>query len=138
MATVLPAPTSPVITPKARSATHLGITEVRNATAAVIRVVGGPGEHSLELLRHPDRRHPRAPLTLQPLQIRRITSPLRSPLAKRTTGMSCSTAKSATALRNPTPIRSKTAGDGIGNPRCRVKKLTTCPGTCKFGTQPFK
>jgi hypothetical protein len=41
-----------------------------------------------------------------------------SPLPKRTTGMSPPAAKSVTALRNPSPIRSKIAGDGIGYPRC--------------------
>jgi hypothetical protein len=30
--------------------------------------------------------------------------------------MPCSAAKSVTALRNPSPTRSKIAGDGIGNP----------------------
>ena len=40
----------------------------------------------------------------------------------------------ATALRNAVPILSKIAGDGIGYPRCAVRKLTTCPPTCRFGT----
>ncbi|HYZ07127.1 MAG TPA: hypothetical protein VE709_00735, partial [Pseudonocardiaceae bacterium] len=57
-------------------------------------------------------------------------------MAKRITGMSLSAANSATALRNRSPMRSKIAGEGIGNPRCRVRKLTTCPGTCRVGTQP--
>jgi energy-coupling factor transporter ATP-binding protein EcfA2 len=68
----------------------------------------------------------------------RITSNFRSPLAKRITGMSYSAANSVTALRNPNPIRSKITGEGIENPRCRVRKLTTWPGTCKFGTHPLR
>jgi hypothetical protein len=68
----------------------------------------------------------------------RITSSLRCPLAKRITGMLCSAANSTTALRNRNPIRSKIAGDGIGNPKCWVKKLTTWPDTCKVGTQPLR
>jgi hypothetical protein len=51
------------------AAVGLSVTEARDITAALIRMVGGAGKHSLELLRHPDRRHPRAPLPFQPLQI---------------------------------------------------------------------
>jgi hypothetical protein len=64
----------------------------------------------------------------------RITSILRSALVNRTTGMWSCSAKRATAFRNAVPIFSKIAGDGIGLPRCAVRKLTTCPPTCRFGT----
>jgi len=30
------------------------------------------------------------------------------------------------------------AGEAIPNPRCWVRKFTTCPLTCRFGTYPFK
>ena len=63
-----------------------------------------------------------------------ITSILRSPLPKPTTGISLSLANLATARRNRPPIWSKIAGEGIGNPRCAVKNDTTCPPTCRFGT----
>ena len=43
-----------------------------------------------------------------------MVSILRSVLVNRTTGMCSSSAKRATALRNPVPILSKIAGDGIG------------------------
>lgn len=36
------------------------------------------------------------------------------------------------------PMRSRIAGDGIRNPRCRVKKLTAWPGTCRVGIQPLR
>jgi hypothetical protein len=52
--------------------------------------------------------------------------------------MCSSSANRATALRNADPILSKIAGDGIGLPRCAVKKLTTCPPTCRFGTYALR
>ena len=55
----------------------------------------------------------------------RITSSLRSPFAKLSTGMSWSAANPATSRRNRSPIFSRIAGDGIGNPKCAVKKPTT-------------
>ena len=55
----------------------------------------------------------------------RITSSFRSPLAKWITGMPLATANSVTALRNRNPIFSRIAGDGIGNPKWWVRKLTT-------------
>jgi hypothetical protein len=55
-------------------------------------------------------------------------------LAKRTTGIWCSSAKRATAARNALPILVKMAGEGIGLPRCWVNKTTTCPPTWRFGT----
>jgi hypothetical protein len=48
--------------------------------------------------------------------------------------MCSSSANRATAVRNAVPILSKIAGEGIGHPRCRVKNVTTCPPTCRFGT----
>ena len=68
----------------------------------------------------------------------RITSSLRSPLAKRITAMSLAAANSVTALRNRSPIFSRIAGDGIGKPRWWVRKLTTWPDTCRLGTQPLR
>jgi hypothetical protein len=68
----------------------------------------------------------------------RITSSLRWPLAKRTTSISLSRANSVTALRNRNPILSRIAGDGIGNPRCPVRKLTTWPDICRLGTNPLR
>jgi len=47
-------------------------------------------------------------------------------------------AKSLTARRNPVPIFSMIAGDGIGQPRCRVMNEATCPATCRFGTYPLR
>ena len=64
----------------------------------------------------------------------RITSALRSPLPNRTTGILLSVAKRSTAVRNPVPILSMIAGDGIGLPRWAVINDTTCPPTCRFGT----
>src|SRR5215212_3241780 len=43
--------------------------------------------------------------------------------------------EAADRLRNTVPILSKIAGDGIGFPRCAVRKLTTCPPTCRLFTQ---
>jgi hypothetical protein len=63
-----------------------------------------------------------------------MTSFLRSVLPKRTTGMCSSSANRPTAFRNADPILSKIGGEGIGLPRCAVKKDTTCPPTCRFGT----
>jgi hypothetical protein len=42
---------------------------MRDTTATLISVVGGPGEHPLELLRHPDRRHPSPIFPDQPVQV---------------------------------------------------------------------
>ena len=52
--------------------------------------------------------------------------------------MSLAAAYSVTALRNRSPIFSRIAGDGIGKPRWWVRKLTTCPDTCRLGTQPLR
>ena len=38
---------------------------------------------------------------------------------------------------NAVPIFSRIAGDGIGLPRCWVRKLMTCPPTCRFGRYRF-
>jgi len=64
----------------------------------------------------------------------RIMSILRSFLPNRTTGIWLSSANDRTARRNAVPIFSRIAGDGIGLPRCCVRKLTTWPPACRFGT----
>src|SRR5665647_173021 len=53
-----------------------------------------------------------------------MTSPLRSPLANRTTGMWLASAKDLTERRNAVPIFSMIAGEGIGQPRCPVMNET--------------
>ena len=60
---------------------------------------------------------PERPVAACAATYRRITSILRSSLPKCTTGTCSSSAKALTERRNPVPIRSKIAGDGIGWPR---------------------
>ena len=115
----------------------VGLGEGERRRPAVAAGTLGCGEHRRELLRHADRCHLR-PVAAARTRYRRITSTFRSRLANRTTGMWLASAYDATARRNRPPIRSKIAGDGIGNPRCRVMNSTTCPGTCRFGTYPFR
>jgi hypothetical protein len=63
-----------------------------------------------------------------------MTSALRASLSKGTSGMWLVVANRATAARNRSPILANSAGEGIGLPKCWVKKVTTWPLTCKFGT----
>ena len=76
------------------------------------------GEHVLILLRHPDRRHPGTAGRCLDSQVLTHQSILRSPLLNRTTGMCSDSANALTDRRHPVPIRSRIAGDGIGQPRC--------------------
>ena len=63
-----------------------------------------------------------------------MTSMWRSPFLKCTIGMSWSSAKASTALRNRLPIFSITDGEGIVMPRWVRMKPTTWPEVCRFGT----
>ena len=52
--------------------------------------------------------------------------------------MPCSSAKALTSRRKRLPIFCSNAGEGIGKPRCSVKKVTTWPPTCSVGTYAFR
>jgi hypothetical protein len=67
-----------------------------------------------------------------------MTSALRASLAKRITGISWVAANRSTAARKLLPSLVKVAGEGIGLPRCWVRKPTTCPPTWRFGTYAFR
>src|SRR4030095_6543281 len=104
-----------------------------NAAAPVVA-----GEHPLELLRDPDRDHPRPPRLLGSGQQRAHDLGLTRVLGEPDHWMLLALAKRPTACRNRSPIGMNSAGEGIGWPRCCVRKTTTCPPTCRLGTYPLR
>jgi hypothetical protein len=67
-----------------------------------------------------------------------MTSALRWSLSKRTTGMWLPTANRVTAARNRSPIWLNSTGEGIGLPRCRVKKGHDLPAHLQVGDLPVE
>src|SRR6185437_8403049 len=60
----------------------LGVAKARDATTALVGVVGAAGEHPLKLLSHPDRGHPTASLPSEPVQVWAHHLQLALPLGK--------------------------------------------------------
>ncbi len=108
----------------------LGEGEPHRLAVAVL----GRGEHPLILLRHTDRGDPGAAGRSLRGHVRThhldLPVVLTEPHHRNVLGVG--------QLADPTPERGadplQIAGEGIGNPRCRVMNSATCPPTCSFGT----